>query len=267
MKAAWSWLTCLVAFAPEMPGAVAQNIAVPVGIWQSVATDVFANPLHPVLTGGERFLKIDVAADGSFRGELGEYFCTSSLGAYGVLTATCRFIGNSEPVSGRFGPGRQGTIDVPRQGRSTFTWSTPTADELAIDLPKDRRNADSAFYRARMTRDGKRASRTPTTSDAEPLLSAVALYREFKQDERAALARHAGKRLVLEGRRGTFIELSDGGAAIHIPDGFTTRALVLTFADVKQVSGIGDGARFRFACTVESFDYQYVHLQACTIVR
>jgi hypothetical protein len=61
------------------------------------------------------------------------------------------------------------------------------------------------------------------------------------------------------------IELSDGGAAVHIADGFTSRALVLVFRDRKQVSGIGEGAPFRFTCTVEGFDYQYVHMKDCLL--
>jgi hypothetical protein len=63
------------------------------------------------------------------------------------------------------------------------------------------------------------------------------------------------------------IELSDGGAAIHIADGFTSPALVLLFPHLKDVEGISEGALFRFSCTVASFDYQYVHLEACSIVR
>ena len=65
----------------------------------------------------------------------------------------------------------------------------------------------------------------------------------------------------------TLITLSDGGAAIHIADGFTSRALVLVFADARQVSGISEGAQFRFRCTVQGFDYLYVQLKDCSIVR
>jgi hypothetical protein len=171
-------------------------------------------------------------------------------------------------VSGRFGPGRQGVIDLVRLGRSAFSWAAPAVDELVIDLPKNWRG-DAILYRARLTRDGKGKPVTPTppAGDAGPLLSANALYREFNQDSNAALGRYAGKTLVLEGRRGTLIPLSDGGAAIHIADGFTSRALVLVFRNLREVSGIGEGAQFGFRCTVESFDYQYVHLEGCSIVR
>jgi hypothetical protein len=187
-------------------------------------------------------------------------------GAFGINTFPCRFSGKSERVSGRFGPGRQGVIELGRLGRSAFTWAAPAADELAIDLPKNWRG-DAILYRARLTRDGRRTPATPSAPDAGPLLSANALYREFTQDAATALRRHAGRRLVLEGRRGTLIPLSDGGAAIHIADGFTSRALVLVFGDLRAVSGIGEGAEFRFTCTVESFDYEYVHLEGCSIVR
>ena len=104
-------------------------------------------------------------------------------------------------MSGRFGPGRQGVIDLGRLGRSAFSWAAPAAGELAIDLPKDWRG-DAILWRARMTRDGKgKPTSTTPPGDAGPLLSANALYREFNKDSNAALGRHAGKTLVLEGRR------------------------------------------------------------------
>jgi hypothetical protein len=216
------------------------------------------------------YLKIDVSADGSFRGEWGEYFCSgASVGAFGIMTFPCRLSGKSEPVSGRFGPGRQGMIDLGRLGRSAFSWVSPAVDELAIDLPKNWQSNDAILYRARLTRDGKRrpATGTPPAGDAGPLLSANAIYREFTQDANAALGRYAGRTLVLEGRRGTLIPLSDGGAAIHIADGFTSRALVLVFGHLSEVNGISEGEPFRFRCTVESFDYLYVHMKDCSLVR
>ena len=72
---------------------------------------------------------------------------------------------------------------------------------------------------------------------------------------------------MLEGKRGTRIDLSDGGVAIHIPDGYTARALVLMFSDPRQVEGIEEDAKFRFRCTVASFDYQYLNMDNCTVVR
>jgi hypothetical protein len=249
-------------------GVSAQEPALPVGNWQSVTSETYTNPLHPVLTGAELYLKIDVSNDGSFRGEWREYFCSGSVGAFGIGTFSCRLDGKSERVSGRLGPDRQGVIDLGRLGRSAFSWAAPAVDELAIDLPKNW-HGDAILYRARLTRDGKSKPAITTTSagDAGPLLSANALYREFNQDSKAALARYAGKTLVLEGRRGTLIPLSDGGAAIHIADGFTSRALVLVFGDLSEVRSIGEGAPFRFSCTLESFDYLYVHMEDCSIVR
>jgi hypothetical protein len=270
MKPALQRLTLFAASIAATGGAAAQEPSFPVGNWQSVTSETYTNPLHPVLTGAEFYLKIDVSNDGSFRGEWGEYFCSGvSPGAFGINTFPCRLSGRGEPVSGRFGPGREGVIDLGRLGRSTFNWAAPTAAELAIDLPKNWQGGEAILYRARLTRDGKGKPATAASSGGNtgPLLSANALYREFKQDSTAALGRYAGKTLVLEGRRGTLISLSDGGAAIHIADGFTSRALVLVFEDLREVSGISEGAQFRFKCTVESFDYLYVHMQACSIVR
>jgi hypothetical protein len=263
MKTALRRLTVFAAFIAAAAAALAQEPAVPVGNWQSATSETYTSPLHPALTGGELYLKIDVLKDGSFHGEWGEYFC------WGGTTFSCRLSGKSERVSGRFGPDREGVIDLGRRGRSAFSWTAPAVDELSIDLPKNWQGKDAILYRARLTRDGKRkpATTTPSPGDAGPLLSANALYREFNKDSKAALARYAGRTLVLEGRRGTLIPLSDGGAAIHIADGFTSRALVLVFGDLRQVSGISEGAQFRFTCTVESFDYLYVHMKDCSIVR
>lgn len=244
---------------------MAQEAPLPSGKWQSSASATYTNA---GLTGSRLYLNIDVAADGSFQGEWGQYICTAYPGAYGVSVHSCSRTGSNR-VSGRFGPARTGIIDLDQLGRSDFTWAAPSAGELELDLPKNWRGRDAILYEARLTRDGKSrpaASAAAPPRDDGPLPSAVALYREFKQDPRTALARHGGRTLVLEGRRGTFIPLSSGGAAIHVADGFTSRALVLLFADVKEVNNIGEGATFRFRCTVSSFDYQYLHMENCSIV-
>ena len=242
----------------------AQETQLPSGKWQSSASATYANP---ALTGSRLFLDIDVANDGSFRGVWGQYSCTAYPGAYGVSIYSCSRTGSNR-VSGRFGPGRGGSIDLEQLGRSTFTWAAPRAGELELDLPKHWRGSDAVLYEARLTRDGKGkpSAAAEPPRDEGPLPSAVALYREFKADSKAALARHGGNTLVLEGRRGTLIPLSNGGAAIHVADGFTSRALVLSFADLNEVSRIGEGAPFRFKCTVSSFDYQYLHMEKCSIV-
>ena len=255
--------TILAAYAAMTLAASAAEPPLPTGHWQSPGSGTYTNP---ALGGAEMYLKIDVANDGTFRGVWSRYFCTTYPGAYGISIYSCTPTG-SERASGRFAPGGTGTIVLDRLGRSAFTWTRPSTGELAIDLPKNWRGGDEQLlYRARMTRDGKIKPATAPGSGG-PVLSAVALYREFKRDEAAALARYRGKTLVLEGLRGELIELSDGGAAIHVPDGFTARALVLVFADLNEVRGIPEGAKFRFKCTVESFDYQYVHMENCSIVR
>jgi hypothetical protein len=269
MKRALQCLTLFAASIAAVAGVLAQEPALPAGNWQSVTSETYSHPLHAVLTGAEFYLNIDVAKDGSFRGEWREYSCSgASVGAYGRPTFPCRAAGQSERVSGRFGPGRQGVIELGRLGRSTFSWAAPAVDELEIDLPKNWKG-DAILYRARLTRDGKRKPATdgPPAGDSGPLLSAIALYREFNKDSTAALARYAGKTLVLEGRRGTLIPLSDGGAAIHIADGFTSRALVLVFRYLREVDGISENEQFRFSCTVESFDHLYVQMKDCSIVR
>ena len=109
MKAALQRVTVFVASIAAAVGALAQEPAFPAGHWEAVASETYTSPLHPVLTGAEFYLKIDVSNDGSFRGEWGESFCSGvSPGAFGISTFPCRFSGKSAPVSGRFGPGGQG---------------------------------------------------------------------------------------------------------------------------------------------------------------
>lgn len=245
-------------------GAFAEEPRIPAGNWQSSPRATYTNPF---LVGSEVYLNIDVAKDGSFRGKWSQYFCTSYAGAYGLTIHSCS-ASLSYRVSGKFGPDRRGVIDLQKLGRSAFSWTAPAANELAIDLPKNWQGDPATLYRARLTRDGKRkpATGSALASTQGPQLSAVVLYREFVKNSDAALARYRGKTLVLEGRRGELIMLSDGGAAIHVADGFTSRALVLVFPQAKQVSGINEGARFRFKCTVAGFDYQYVQMENCSIV-
>ena len=266
MKATWARHTILAGTIAVAIGASAQQLQLPMGKWQSGKAETFTNT---ALTGAGLYLDVDVAKDGSFRGTWAQYYCTAYPGANGVALYSCSMNPTTKkPVSGKFGPGRRGVIDLTQLGRSAFTWSAPSADELAIDLPKNWRGDDAILYRARLTRDGK--ARPPAASaprDEGALLSAVALYREFKENANAALAKHGGNPLVLEGLRGNLIALSDGGAAIHIPDGSQPRALVLYFRDLKDVSGIGEGARFRFRCTLKNFDYQYVQMDDCSVLR
>ncbi len=113
MTPALQRVTVFVASIAAAVGALAQEPALPAGHWESVSSETYSTPLHAVVTGAEFYLKIDVSNDGSFRGEWGEYYCSgASVGAYGFASFPCRFSGNSERVSGRFGPGRQGVIDL-----------------------------------------------------------------------------------------------------------------------------------------------------------
>ena len=232
------------------------------GNWQSVRGDTYTSPLHAVVTRAEFYLNIDVASDGSFRGQWGEYSCLPSTGAFGISTYTCSSSGVRGRASGSFGPAGQGVIELEKLGGSAFKWSTPSTNELAIDLPTNWQGNPPALHRARMTRDGKPIPKP----DEGPLLSAPALYREFLKDEKGTLARYKGRTLVLEGRRGTLIQMN-GGAAIHVPDGFQPRALVLLFGNLNEVNGIAEGAQFRFRCNVDDWAYQYVHLNNCTVVQ
>ena len=260
-------LIVLVLSIAAAAGSSAQQPPAPAGNWQSARSDTFTSPLHPVVTRAEFYLNIDVAHDGSFRGQWGEYTCVPAIGAFGFSTFPCRSSASSGRVSGTFDPAGQGVIELEKLGRSAFNWSTPSVNELAIDLPTNwQGGGEAAFHRARLTRDGKPRPASPKP-DEGLLFSAPALYREFLKDESTTLARYKGKTLVLEGRRGTLIQMSGGGAAIHVPDGYQPRALVLLFRNLNEVSGISEGAPFRFRCTVDDWAYQYVHLNNCSVVR
>jgi len=240
----------------------AQGASIPVGNWQSPQSATYTNP---ALTGAELYLNIDVARDGSFSGRWGQYLCNAFPGALGISIYSCSALGG-DPVSGRLGADGRGTITLDKLGRTAFRW-TASADAVAFDLPKDWVDSDAVLYQARLTRDGKREEAPPApTRDDGPLLSAIALFREFEEDPDGATARYTGRTLTLEGRRANLIPLSDGGAAIHILDGFA-RAVVLFFARAEQVAGIEEGATFRFTCAFMNFDYQYVQMDDCSIVR
>jgi hypothetical protein len=247
-------------------GALARQQTAPAGNWQSSRSETYSSPLHPVVTGAEFYLSIVVATDGSFRGQWSEYNCVPSIGAFGLNTYPCRSAASSGRAAGTFRPAGEGVIDLEKLGGSAFRWSMPSTNELAIDLPRNWQGSQAAFHRARMTRDGKPKPASPKP-DEGPLLSAPALYREFLKDEKGTLARYQGRTVILEGRRGTLIQMSDGGVAIHVPDGYQPRALVLLFPNSSDVTGIGEGAQFRFRCRVDDWAYQYVHLDNCTVVR
>ena len=129
-------LVLTVPIAPAV-GALAGQQIVPAGNWQSVRSETYISPLHPVVTRAEFYLNIDVASDGSFRGQWGEYTCVPSIGAYGYSTYPCRSSASSGRVSGNFSPAGQGVIELEKLGRSAFNWSTPSSNELAIDLPRN----------------------------------------------------------------------------------------------------------------------------------
>jgi hypothetical protein len=98
------------------------------------------------------------------------------------------------------------------------------------------------------------------------LLSANALYREFQNNPVDASAKYVDQAVVLQGRRGEMILLSDGvGAAVHIADGDRPNALILSFPNRKQLKGLDRDATFRFKCTVTKYEFGTVWMQGCSI--
>lgn len=260
-------LIAILALAAPIGSGLAQTR--PMGNWQSARHATYTNPF---LAGSEFFLDVEITADGAFRGFWGQYICLTSTGAYGVNMISCSLQSGGGAASGKLAPGGTGEIELSRLGRSTFVWTSRTADEVSIELPKKWQGGEeSILYKSRLWRKGKAPgsagpSGPPPPPDTDSPLSANLVYREFVKDTDAALKKYAGKTIVLEGRRGKLINLSAGGVAIHVPDGYQPRAMVLMFPDARQAKGISEGAKFRFKCLLESFDYYYVHLQTCAVL-
>lgn len=98
------------------------------------------------------------------------------------------------------------------------------------------------------------------------LLSANALYREFQNNPVDASAKYVDQAVVLQGRRGEMVLLSDGvGAAVHIADGGRPNALILSFPNRQQLKGLDRDAVFRFKCTVTDYEFGTVWMEGCSI--
>jgi len=109
---------------------------------------------------------------------------------------------------------------------------------------------------------------TPVLVDGPSLLSANALYRDFRNNPIDASNKYEGKTVVLEGLRGDIVLHSDGvSAAVHIADSGRPNALILSFSNRNDLAGINRGQKFRFRCTVEKYEYSIVWMQDCTIDR
>lgn len=103
---------------------------------------------------------------------------------------------------------------------------------------------------------------------APRILSANALYRAFEENEIDAANRYAGRFVTAEGLCGNVIPLDDGvSAAVHIPDRRTPNALILSFSDRNELSGVRKGQRFVFTCEVKKFDYLKLWLEDCHLGR
>jgi hypothetical protein len=101
-------------------------------------------------------------------------------------------------------------------------------------------------------------------AEAPRVLSANALYRAFEEDEVAAANRYAGRFVTAEGLRGNVILLDDGkSAAVHIPNRSTSNALILSFPNRNELSGVSKGQRFVFTCGVRKFEYLKLWLEDC----
>ena len=103
-------------------------------------------------------------------------------------------------------------------------------------------------------------------SASTELLSANALYREFQNNPVDASAKYVDQIVALQGRRGEVVLLPDGvGAAVHIADGGRSKALILSFPDRKQLTGLDRDAVFRFKCTVTKYESSTVWMEGCSI--
>jgi hypothetical protein len=100
--------------------------------------------------------------------------------------------------------------------------------------------------------------------EAPRVLSANVLYRAFQENEADAANRYAGRFVTLEGLRGDVIFRDDGkSAAVHVPDRGTSNALILSFPNRNELSGVSKGQRFVFTCGVRKFEYLMLWLEDC----
>jgi hypothetical protein len=108
----------------------------------------------------------------------------------------------------------------------------------------------------------------PIVAEGVDLPSANVLYREFQDNPVDASNQYVGKAVVLDGLRGEVILRSDGiGAVVHIADRGRSNALILSFNDRNELSGLKPGQRFRFKCLVGKYEYSIVWLEDCSIER
>lgn len=103
------------------------------------------------------------------------------------------------------------------------------------------------------------------SASTEPL-SANALYREFQNNPVDASAKYVDQTVALQGRRGEVVLLPNGvEAAVHIADGGRSSALILSFPDRKQLTGLDKDAVFRFKCTVTKYEFRTVWMDGCSV--
>jgi hypothetical protein len=229
------------------------------------------------MAASEMYLDITIAGDGRFRGEWKEYLCASSIGAYGYIAYSCKRDGGTGGVISGTLDRSGGVADLGRWGRQPLVVKTVDADEFIVELPQGWRGESFDGYRARLRREGApekplRSEEPPPPKDTDEsgqVLSANALFREFSADATTAGSRYGGQVMTLEGRVGDEVILSSDGvsAAVHIADGFLSRALILMFPDRRDVAGVTKGTRLRFRCSVNEFKYEILWLENCSTVR
>lgn len=246
--------------------------------WTLLAVELFAQDLtgkwqsadqvsYPVaaLARADVFLSIEVAPDGTFRGRWDEYSCQTDGRRQGATGISCAVAQSGGWVSGALDSGGGGGIEFEHLGRTNLSWRT-SEGKLSIELYRFWLSpTEYLLYRASLTRTGTEPS--TTSGSATGAGSANAFYREFHKDPDRAASRYKGKQITLEGKRGKLISMSSGGAAIHIADGLKSNALVLVFDDRRQMNDVNEGDLFRFRCTVADFNYSYVYMVDCSVVR
>jgi len=133
-------------------------------------------------------------------------------------------------------------------------------------LSKILRESKDPYIQMNLAAQEVERSQGNSVSAPSELLSANALYREFQNNPVDASAKYVDQAVVLHGRRGKMVLMSDGvSAAVHIADGDRPNALVLSFPDRKQLKGLDRDAVFRFKCTVTKYEFGSVWMNDCSI--
>jgi hypothetical protein len=134
--AATATATATVPATPASAGASAATTTA--GRWVS---DPWASYTNAAMTSSSFYLEIATVNDGGFSGSWARYVCLTQT--YGIWS--CGKDQSEGAATGRLEANGTGWIQLERLGRSTLVWTAKSANELAIELPRNWQSAGVLF--------------------------------------------------------------------------------------------------------------------------